>query len=185
MAFVDSLRTDPNERKREQDRYRASVMARDMQIHVRYWCERCKSSHKAEGYLMERMADDCAVNNIQAVAEVYLPPKTGPVICNPPRMILEEYRRFPRRSALNGQALCHAEYKMCALTEKEAVQYAAQLLRNLLAEDGFTGIKVQVCSLQDVYDEVREVGFFNTDIYFDRKKTSNIVGYTIKFHVEW
>ena len=185
MAFADSLRTDPDERKREQDRYRASVMARDMQRSIRYWCERYRGSRKAEGYLMERMAIDSALNNIQVVAEAYLPPKTGPVARNPSRMFLEEYRRFPRRSALNGQALCHAEYKMYALPEKEAVQYAAQLLRDLLTEDGFTGIKVQVCSLQDVYDEVREVGFFNTDIYLDRKKSSNIVGYTIKFHVEW
>ena len=85
---------------------------------------------------------------------------------------------WDRRSAVK-------RFKMSVLTEKEGVQYAAEKLRQLLIEDGFSHVSVQVVSLPDVYDEIRETGFFNVDVYLDRKKSSQIVGYTIKFHVEW
>ncbi len=185
MAFADSLRSDPKEKERQIDRECAVRMADHMLWRIRHYCEDRRTSHQAEGYLMELTSEDIIVNYIRVVSYPYTPQQTGVVERNPSRWVLDNYRRHPKRSALVDRPLCKESYRMHVLTEKEGVQYAADELKKLLIKDRFSAISVKVVSLPDIYDEVREVGFFNTDIYFDRKKTSNIVGYTIKFHVEW
>lgn len=185
MAFVDSLRGDPREKERQIDQENAARMAEHMLWSIRYYCEDNRTRHKAEAYLMERTSEDIIVNYTRVVDYPYTPQRTGAAERNPSKWQLAEYRRNPKRSALVDRPLCRENYRMHALTEEEGVQYAADELRKLLIKDGFSAVSVKVVSLPDIYDEVREVGFFNTDIYFDRKKSSNIVGYTIKFHVEW
>lgn len=183
MAFVDTLRQGPRDRAREQDLYRAGVMAEMMQENVRGWCEDRWTQHKAEGYLLEM--DDYGIDRTFPVKDLYRPAQNGVVLHNASRREIDIYRGNLKRSALVGSPLCQKRFRMSVLTEKEGVQYAADKLKQLLTEDGFSRISVQVVSIPDVYDEIRETGFFNIDVYLDRKKSSNIVGYTIKFHVEW
>lgn len=183
MAFVDTLRQGPKDRAREQDLYRVGVMAEMMQQNVRGWCEDRWTQHKAEGYLLE--VDNHGIDRTFPVKDLYRPVQNGAVLHNASRRAIDIYRGSFERSALVGSPLCHKRFKMSVLTEKEGVQYAAEKLKQLLIEDGFSHVSVQVVSLPDVYDEIRETGFFNVDVYLDRKKSSQIVGYTIKFHVEW
>lgn len=66
-----------------------------------------------------------------------------------------------------------------------ALAYFMEELRKLLKEDGFTGIRLEKVICYNTYDEYRRKGFLSNEICSSRMKTNDLLGCTIRFHVEW
>ena len=62
----------------------------------------------------------------------------------------------------------------------------ARGLKEKLITDGFSNVRVEVGPCRESYDVVkREDAPLFRYYWIERVKTSQVVGYAIKFHVEW
>jgi len=182
MAFVDSLRGSDNSRL-EGDRYWLDEAAERTQGWIRYFCEKNRTRRMAEGYLLETDLHESGWT-LGCFDSLYHAPVPG-----------SQYLVGRTNSALNGEPMFRFQsgsicLPLCgspaqAMDEKSAFAYLADRLKGLLEEDGFCNIRLEKIACYEVYDEYRRKGFLSNEICSSRTKTNNLLGFTIRFHVEW
>ena len=74
-----------------------------------------------------------------------------------------------------------------AMDAGKAFAYFTEALRKLLQEDGFHNIRLEKAPCYEVYDKHTARGGFLTRTTYtsQRVTTKNLLGYALKFHVEW
>ena len=146
---------------------------------VRSWCEKHKTERRAEGYLLETY-DDNSGWSIGVFDSLYHPVRSG-----------TGWNCGKRYSALNGHPLMaehgYLRYNVSVMGKDEAITYMAAELKKKLVEDGFTGIRLEKAPCYEVYDKYTAHGGFLTRTTYtsQRVTTKNLLGYALKFHVEW
>lgn len=78
----------------------------------------------------------------------------------------------------------------CLPQATDPLEYCTDIARRLkerLIADGFANVRVEVGPCRENCDVVRreEIDIMTRYYWFERVRTSQIVGYAIKFHVEW
>lgn len=179
MSFADSLRGSDNS-KLNSDKYNLDYHGvRIMHSWVRGWCEDHRTQRRADGYLMETYDSDSGWS-LRVFGSLYraVRPGTG-------------WDCGKQYSALNGYPLldAHGYLRSCVqvMSENEAIAYMAAELKKKLTEDGFRSIRVEKVPCHEVYDTYRQKGgfFSKAETVHTRVETGKLLGYALKFHVEW
>lgn len=184
MAFADSLR-GPDNSKLEGDKYWLDEAAVRTQGWIRYFCEKRRNLRMAEGYLLEIDLHEGGWS-LGCFDSLYRSPVSG-----------SQYIVGEKINAMNGAplfavrngAIClpMTHSPAMAMDAGKAFAYFTEALRKLLQEDGFTGIHLEKAPCYEVYDKYTAHGGFLTRTTYtsQRVTTQNLLGYALKFHVEW
>lgn len=180
MSFVDELRKTEAPKKSEEQRVFEKAV-QDMRSAVRAFCINRKQARSATGYLMYSQEREYC-NESYDMAESLTRPYERELTDYELQWVWR-YKKDETKPA-NFQFQGWDETRPVAKDTSACKRYGAALYE-LLKEDGFTNISLEVVPEYNVVDKLKSKGILGKTYWWERVTTDQIIGYTLKVSVSW